>query len=116
VLAPRFRKGDYAGGIEAASRAMIAATKGEYRSAPRRRGTGGWVPLAYVVLILIAALISAARRAQLGGQPRGRGRRSSGPFYWGGGGFGGGSGGGFGGGGFSGGGGCSGGGGASGGW
>ena len=123
-LVPRFRAGDYAGGIEAACRAMIAVTRGEYRAPPRRRREGppaGLVVLALLIgFIVFTSVLRNAAASTYG--PRGRRRRSTmGPFWWGGSGGGLGGGGGFGGGGggfggFSGGGGMSGGGGASGSW
>lgn len=125
-LFPAFRKGDYAAGIQETCDGIIAATRGAYVAAPRkRRATPSLaliVPLAILVIFILIGL-------QGGSGMTGRGRRRyyrSGPFWWGGGlggggfgggGFGGGGGGGGGGfGGFSGGGGLSGGGGASGSW
>lgn len=113
---PRFRSGDYDGGITAGVEAAIAATKGEYKGTGgtqgRRKGRNELpipVPLLLFLLFLFFFVILPAAR---GGR---RGRY----WYLGGGGFGGGGfGGGFGGGGggFSGGGGSFGGGGASGSW
>jgi uncharacterized protein len=120
-IAPRFGAGDYAGGIDAAVTAIIAATKGEYKAEPRPvASTGGGLSTGTIILIIIV-LIFLFRGGGGGGRTYGRRRR--GGFFppiivggggWGGGGFGGG-GGGFGGG-FSGGGGSFGGGGASGSW
>jgi uncharacterized protein len=109
---PRFRNGDWDGGIRAAVDAAIAATKGEYkgtgRAARNRRDEGAPIPLWVVLLVLFVVLPIL----------RGGSRRKY--WYIGGGGFGGGGfGGGFGGGGgggWSGGGGSFGGGGASGRW
>ncbi len=126
-ILPRFRSGDYAGGIEAGVSAMIAATKGEYRgtgstvaSRSRRRSTniGGCIsPFLFLVFFLLIPLLRLSRWRTYGG----RGWYSGGGGWGGFGGFGGGggfSGGGFGGGGggFSGGGGSFGGGGSSGSW
>ena len=117
VMAPRFRRGDYAGGIAAAVDAVIEATGGEVTAAPRAksparvvggilRTLGGLVVFGlFFVLIVLMSILN-----RLGGGRRGGG------VYIGGGGFGGGFGGGSGGGGFSGGGGGFGGGGASGDW
>lgn len=119
-ILPRFRDGDFDGGVLAGARAMISALGGEYeptgaaeRKSDRRRlpALGFWI---FVVIILLTSF----------GRRRGRGRGLMGALILGGmlggsrgghhgGGFGGG---GFGGGGFSGGGGSFGGGGASGGW
>jgi len=112
-ILPRFRGGDFSGGIEAGVSSAIAATKGEYKGTGRRRGAvrrggdGGipWPLILFVVLFVLPALL---------------GRRRSRYWWIGGGGSGGGGfggwGGGGGGGGFSGGGGSFGGGGASGRW
>ena len=113
---PRFRSGDFAGGVEAGVEAAIAATKGEYKGTGRTQGEGRRgrdalpVPLP-LVLFLLFLFFFVVLPALRGGR---RGRY----WYIGGGGFGGGGFGGFGGGGggFSGGGGSFGGGGASGDW
>ncbi len=117
-IAPRFKAGDFDGGLTAGVQAILAATKGEYK------GTGGTVAdsraskgsnsplLGYGFLILLIIIVIFARGSGMflpwlllssSGTNRG----------WGGGGF---SGGGGGGGGFSGGGGSFGGGGAGGSW
>src|SRR5438552_4331934 len=126
-ILPRFRAGDYPGGIEAGVNAMIAATKGEYKgtgstvdSRRRRRGGSGIPgcvsPFLFLLFFIFIPLLRLSRW-------RTYGRRgwTSGGGGWGGGfgGFGGGfgfGGGGGGGGGFSGGGGSFGGGGSSGSW
>ena len=38
AIVPRFRKGDWAGGLEAGADAMMAAVRGEYTAAPRGEG------------------------------------------------------------------------------
>jgi uncharacterized protein len=120
TLAPAFRQGQYAQGINAAVDAMIAATKGEYK------GTGttvadqqqtqdndivGWIVVAIFVVFILGRIFFPTRFGWMGPVVYTSGG-------WGGGGYGGGGGGGggFSGGGFSGGGGSSAGGGASGGW
>jgi len=126
VVAPEFRAGRPARGLDAAIDAMIAATRGEYKAEPRPAAGGGGLPpmavLIFVVLlfIFISSVSSRAQRRMGGPLSRSRTYGRGGP-WWGGGGFGGGwggggGGGGFGGGGFSGGGGSFGGGGASGSW
>jgi uncharacterized protein len=121
VLAPRFRQGDYAGGLLAAVEALDAASRGEFKPLPekRRRVSGplsGVVP--FLVLFVFWLLAARLNRAAHYGR-HGRG----GSWWWmgpwgglGGGGLGGGGFSGGGGGGFSGGGGGFGGGGASGRW
>ncbi len=122
-IVPRFRSGDYPGGIEAGASAMMAATRGEYRGTGRTRGDsrgrvdvpGTCVGIAIFFFFFVVLPMLMRRN---------RGFRShGGGGWWTGGGFGGfggggfsGGGGGFSGGGFSGGGGSFGGGGASGSW
>jgi len=119
-IKPRFRAGDFAGGLDAATNAIIAATKGEYKGTGRTNGDasgngGGIVVFGFFIFIMV--LISIANRLRPA-RTTVIGRRGSDTGFWGG--FGGGSGGGWsdggGGGGFSGGGGSFGGGGAGGKW
>lgn len=106
-IAPRFRSGDFEGGIVAGVVAMAEAVRGEYRGTGRTGAKKERHPLGILALLLFLG----PGIMFLGG---GRSHRRGGIWY--GGGFGGGGrGGGFGGG-FSGGGGGFGGGGASGGW
>jgi uncharacterized protein len=119
-ITPRFRTGDYPGGIEAGVDAIIAATKGEYKAEPRpAAATGGGIS-GGTILIIIIVLIILFRSGGGGGRTYGRRGYRGGivpfPINFGGGGWGGGGGGGGFGGGFSGGGGSFGGGGASGSW
>jgi uncharacterized protein len=114
-ITPRFKAGDFDGGLTAGVTAILAATKGEYHGtgrtvADQHQGSG----IATVILIVAVILLVLLRS---------RSYRSGGLQYWGGGWSGGWSGGGSsggwsggGGGGFSGGGGSSGGGGAGGSW
>lgn len=132
VITPRFRSGDFQGGITAGVQAMLASVRGEYqgtgstvadaRGAPGRQGLSGWVMAAIFVLIILRSMFGRRRNTVYSRAGRrslpmfpGGGRWGGGGF--GGGGFGGGGGGRIGGGGtFSGGGGRFGGGGAGGRW
>lgn len=123
-LKPRFRTGDYSGGLKAGVEAMIAATRGEYQGTGRTAGDAGTpqedTNITFVIFLLFGGFIlfQIIRSLRRGTQYSKKGRRSS--TWWGPmGGFGGGGGGwssGGGGGGFSGGGGSFGGGGAGGDW
>jgi len=110
-IAPRFRAGDFAGGIADGVQAIMDVTKGEYtggdEQGPNKRVTSFLIAVLLFVVFGFLRIFSGGRRRFLGSRGI-----SSGPFWFGG--FGGGGGGGFGG--FSGGGGGFGGGGASGGW
>ena len=118
-LSPHFRNSDFAGGLEAAIDAIIAATRGEYTAEPKAVAPSGsdtamLVLIVVIILFFIFIRLFGSRRGWVtytgGGWGTGGGGWSSG------GGWGGGGGGSFGGGGFSGGGGSFGGGGASGSW
>ncbi|HEY7409531.1 MAG TPA: TPM domain-containing protein [Vicinamibacteria bacterium] len=122
-ITPRFAKGDYAGGLEAGVDAVLAATRGEYKAAPKRKDSPEWlaiaIPVAFILLNLW--LFNRARHGRYvtyspygrrGGRAVWYGSRSVGGWGGGGSSWGGGGGGG----GFSGGGGSFGGGGASGSW
>ena len=125
VMAPRFRQGDYGGGIDAAVDAIIAATRGEYQAAPRPAAPAapailpGLVPVLFILFFVVIPIWQRARNRSRTYHRSGWNNPwwySGGGGGWGSGGFGGSSGGDSGGGGFSGGGGDFGGGGASGSW
>jgi uncharacterized protein len=124
AIVPRFRTGDWAGGLEAGADAMMAAVRGEYTAGARGERGPPRVSLVVFLLILLFVIYIGSRAARATGMtgPYGRtySRRGSSPWIMtsGGGGWGSGGGGwgGGGGGGFSGGGGSFGGGGASGSW
>lgn len=119
---PRFRSGDWAGGLEAGIDGILAATRGEYRPPPQEPRSR--VPLGALVVVLLCVLLLAWLASQGAHRlPAGRTWDRRGPrrdsSHWGGGSWGGGGfsgGGSWGGGGFSGGGGSFGGGGASSSW
>lgn len=117
-IRPHFSQQQYYQGLDAATNAIIAYTKGEYKADPRdQREHGEGVP---VILIVIIAVVIISLFSKGGGGGRGgrvmTGRGASDVFWWtllsgmgrggggGSGGFGGGGFGGFGGGGFGGGG------------
>lgn len=116
-IKPRFRSGDYDGGLDAAINAIVAAAKGEYRGTGRTHAENSSIPAPMViVLFFIFGLAILAARSAVKSQSFTYGRRRSpgtGWSSWGGSNW---SGGGGGGGGFSSGGGSFGGGGAGGSW
>lgn len=126
VMAPRFRAGDFPGGLAAAVDAIIAATRGEYKApspSPRSAAPAldsDKIIFIIITLVIVLQLIGAFRRRGSWATYRSSGWGTGGGWSSGGGGWssggGGWSGGSSGGGGFSGGGGSFGGGGASGSW
>ena len=108
-LAPKFRQGDYAGGIEAAIGGMMAATRGEYKATERNRPRQAAIPQGCVTIFVLLVFFVFPFFFRRRWRTFGGGGWSTGGG-WGGGGWSGGGGG------FSGGGGSFGGGGASGNW
>jgi len=107
VVAPYFRRGDYAGGVLAGTEAIMKATQGEFKGIPQKNNRDVWRLLVIFGIFFLMHLFAKENHHRLAG--RGRGGYfipMGGGFRSGGGGFGG----------FSGGGGGFGGGGASGGW
>ncbi len=108
LAVPRFREGDYEGGVTAAVLAAaqrVAAEKGvtlewdgkELRYSQARSGKlPSWVALLVLLVVLQIVFIVVRSSRRRGG--RGRSRSNWDDWFWGGGGFGGGLGGGFGGG------------------
>ncbi|NOQ91919.1 MAG: TPM domain-containing protein [Flavobacteriaceae bacterium] len=132
IIKPEFRNGNFHGGFDKATSAIMAIMSGEYQGEPQRNSDGGGIPFALIFIIFIIIMMMLSRKNRRGGGKNG-GKKSGGFSLldaiilsnmgrgsYGGGGFGGGSssGGSFGSGGFGGGfgGGGFGGGGASGGW
>lgn len=131
AIVPRFKAGDFAGGIERGTDdivTVLSTDTSDWQARPefRAQEEGGELDVTTVIvgvliLIIVFTYLNRQMGRRVGGRPGGGiVFLPTGGSSWGGGGsfggFGGGSGGGFGGGGFSGGGGSSGGGGASGGW
>src|SRR5690606_19651031 len=58
-IKPAFRQGDYFTGIDRATDALIAYTKGEYQASPRKEGGGvGSLVLILIIMVVIIALFS----------------------------------------------------------
>ena len=93
VIAPFFKRNDYAGGLKAGVAAMMQAVRGEYKGTGRTvkegetKDNGGGLPIPLIIFLVIVFLVIVSNR---GGKGRRRGYGYSG---WGGpyiGGFGGG--------------------------
>jgi len=114
-IKPPFRQGDYFTGIDRATDALIAYTKGEYKAAPKKeQGQGSGIgSLIFIVILVVVAIALSGRGGGGGGGKVMGGRGASDLLWWtllsgmgrggrgggfgGGGGFGSGGGGGFGG-------------------
>lgn len=114
-IRPRFREGDYVGGLSAAITAIMQVTRGEY-TAEKKNNNDDWIGVLFILGVILFATLASFRRRHYSISSHGYRRHND---WWWGGGFGGGGGfGSFGGGGggWSAGGGSFGGGGASGSW
>lgn len=108
-IIPRFRQGDFTGGLQAGVHAMLAATKGEYKGTGHtvgdRSGRNQTRPSFFIIFIIILVIISLIRGRRntvygrsgrvtpwisTGGGGWGSGGGGGGGFSGGGGGFGGG--------------------------
>lgn len=118
-IRPRFKEDDYFGGLSAGILSIAEVIKGEYTGTKKKGNGSDWIPVLFVLGVILFSVMASARRRMY--SISARGHRGYNNWWWGGGGFGGGSGfgsfgGGGGGGGWSAGGGSFGGGGASGSW
>lgn len=84
-ITPRFKEGDYYGGLDAGTDDIIKYTKGEYeagKKAHRQKDDGGGSPVGFIVIIVIFILIIVFRnRGGGGGQVIGS-RGGASPFWW----------------------------------
>lgn len=97
VIAPFFKKNDYAGGLKAGVTAMMQAVRGEYKGTGKTRkesegNTGSGLPIPLIIfLIILIFFIFSSRRRRAGYGYNGWGGPFIGGFGGGGGGWGGGS-------------------------
>ena len=80
-ITPRFREGDYAGGIREGMRGLMEAAAGEYRAEPSD-AADDIESIAPVILILVVVFIVIALIARKGGGGSGRGGRGGGILPW----------------------------------
>src|SRR6267154_2177954 len=67
-IAPRFRQGDYEGGVKAGVVSIIQAIKGQYiNNEPPSRKRGGRSPLTTIIIIIVFLVIASRRRGGGGG-------------------------------------------------
>src|ERR1700712_204598 len=80
-IKPRFKAGDYYGGLDAATTDIIKYTKGEYKAdkAPQSKGGGGSIAIIIFIVIFILVLIFRNRG---GGGHIIDSRGGASPFWW----------------------------------
>ena len=82
-MVPRFKSGDFAGGITAGTRAVVAAVKSEYKApAPSAAGTVVVVVIILSIVTVFVLMITMRRRWFVGGHRRGWGWASYGSSSW----------------------------------
>jgi uncharacterized protein len=81
---PRFRQGDYYGGLDVGTDDIIKYTKGEYKAdakaVPQQQGSSGGGIIAFIIIIIIFLIIIFRNRGG-GGQVIGS-RGGASPFWW----------------------------------
>jgi len=84
VIRPKFRAGDYTGGLEAGINAVIAATRGEYKGSGKtvaeRRGNAGAPSLLFFIIFVVALMLISRVMRRLGGYSYSSGR--GGPIFF----------------------------------
>jgi uncharacterized protein len=84
-ITPRFKQGDYAGGLSAATDDIMKYMKGEYKTkkpqqAEQSSGGGGGVIILIIIVVVILIIVFRGRGGG-GGQIYG-GRGGASPFWW----------------------------------
>jgi uncharacterized protein len=82
---PRFKQGDYYGGLDAGTDDIIKYTKGEYKAdkkAQKDNGGGGGSPVGFIIIIVIVILIAVFRNRGGGGGHVIGSRGGASPFWW----------------------------------
>lgn len=81
---PRFREGDYYGGLNAAVDDLIKYTKGEYKADAKpvkKQEKGGPSGFIIIIVIIVLIIVFSKRNGGGGGQIIGR-RGGASPFWW----------------------------------
>lgn len=81
-IKPNFKAGNYFGGLDQGTSAIISYTKGEYKEA-RKRPEEGKGPSGFVIFLIILAIIFLISKKGGGGGSQVIGRRgAASPFWW----------------------------------
>ncbi len=80
-IKPNFKAGDYYGGMDAATNAIISYTKGEYKSDVKKAGKKG-IPAGLIVLIVVGVLLLISRGGKGGGGRNVIGSRGGADIVW----------------------------------
>jgi uncharacterized protein len=84
-MRPRFKEGDYYGGLDAATTDIIKATKGEFKADPKEdvEPTGGSSGAGIIIIIIVVVILIIVFRNRGGGGGQIIGRRGgASPFWW----------------------------------
>ena len=81
-IKPRFKAGDYFGGLNAATDDLIKYTKGEYKGDKKPSGKGGGSAAGFIVLIIVVIILISIFRGKGGGGQIIDSRGGASPFWW----------------------------------
>jgi uncharacterized protein len=80
-ITPRFKAGDYYGGLDAATTDLMKSLRGEYKAAPVNDNSSAGGGIFILIFIVVIVLIIIFRGRGGGGQIYG-GRGAASPFWW----------------------------------
>lgn len=81
-IKPEFRNGNYYGGLNAATDAIISYTKGEYKNTQPKKGKGGGIPVGLIILGVIIIITLIGRGGKGGGGRNVIGGRGGADLMW----------------------------------
>jgi len=82
-ITPRFKQGDYYGGLDDGTSKLMQYMKGEYKASKKPKQTSdGGSPIGFIVIIVVVILIIIFRTRGGGGGHIIGGRGGASPFWW----------------------------------
>ena len=81
-ITPRFKQGDYYGGLDDGTSKLMEYMKGEYKASKKPKENGGGTPIGFIVIIVVVILIIVFRKRGGGGGHIIGGRGGASPFWW----------------------------------
>jgi uncharacterized protein len=83
-ITPRFKQGDYYGGLDVATSKLMQYMKGEYKTGkkPKQVDNGDGGAIGFVIIIVVVILIIVFRKRGGGGGHIIGGRGGASPFWW----------------------------------
>ncbi|MDB4920655.1 YgcG family protein [Mucilaginibacter sp.] len=82
-ITPRFKQGDYYGGLDDGTSKLMQYMKGEYKASKKPKASDGGSPIGFIVIVIVVVILIIVFRKRGGGGGHiigGRGGAS--PFWW----------------------------------